>query len=87
MQKQSLRRKSPARRRPRAARSLGTAGTVGKQVRTMDIKQKLKNPFALVAQGFVVGAILFWATMPIEQDIPPPPQQQAHALPLDGIVA
>jgi hypothetical protein len=53
----------------------------------MDIKQKLKNPFALVAQGFVVGAILFWATMPIEQDIPPPPQQQAHALPLDGIVA
>ncbi len=30
----------------------------------MTIKQKLQNPIALVAQGFVAGAILFWATVP-----------------------
>jgi hypothetical protein len=38
-------------------------------------KQKLQNPFALVAQGFVVGLALFWATMPnesIAQDDPQP---------------
>ena len=29
-------------------------------------KQKLQNPFALVAQGFVVGLALFWATVPQE---------------------
>ena len=34
----------------------------------MDIKKKLQNPFALVAQGFVVGAILFWTTAPAEAD-------------------
>jgi len=28
------------------------------------LKQKLENPFALIAQGFVAGAILFWATLP-----------------------
>lgn len=28
------------------------------------LKEKLENPFALVAQGFVVGLILFWATAP-----------------------
>lgn len=28
----------------------------------MKVWQKLQNPFALVAQGFVVGGILFWTT-------------------------
>ena len=28
----------------------------------MNIKKKLLNPFVLGAQGFVAGAILFWAT-------------------------
>jgi hypothetical protein len=36
----------------------------------MDIKKKLQNPFALVAQGFVAGAILFWTTAPSEPDAP-----------------
>jgi hypothetical protein len=36
----------------------------------MDIKKKLQNPFALVAQGFVAGAILFWTTAPAEADAP-----------------
>lgn len=52
----------------------------------MNIKQKLKNPFALVAQGFIVGAILFWATMSSEPDNPPLPQAQAMQ-PLDRVVA
>ncbi|MGZ8997838.1 MAG: hypothetical protein ACXW2T_03175 [Allosphingosinicella sp.] len=26
--------------------------------------KKLDNPFLLIAQGFVVGAILFWSTSP-----------------------
>lgn len=43
----------------------------------MDIKKTLKNPFALVAQGFVVGAVLFWATMPHEQEAPQPTRTQA----------
>lgn len=30
----------------------------------MNIKKKLANPFALVAEGFVAGAILFYATAP-----------------------
>ena len=28
-----------------------------------NLKRKLENPFALIAQGFVVGVILFWATL------------------------
>ncbi|HEV2748782.1 MAG TPA: hypothetical protein VGW34_15980 [Allosphingosinicella sp.] len=32
----------------------------------MKIKQTLQNPFVLVAQGFVVGAALFFATAPRE---------------------
>ena len=32
----------------------------------MKMKQKLQNPFALVVQGFVAGAILFYATAPNE---------------------
>ena len=34
----------------------------------MKLKEKLQNPFALVAQGFVAGAILFWTTAPAEVD-------------------
>lgn len=43
----------------------------------MNIKKTLQNPFALVAQGFVAGAILFWATMPHEQDTPQPSRAQS----------
>jgi len=32
----------------------------------MKMKQKLQNPFALVVQGFVAGAIIFYATAPNE---------------------
>jgi hypothetical protein len=34
----------------------------------MNIKKKLSNPLALVAQGFVAGAILFTFTAPQEAD-------------------
>jgi hypothetical protein len=37
----------------------------------MSIKQKLQNPFALVAQGFVAGAILLWVTTPAEAEAAP----------------
>jgi len=30
--------------------------------RPMKIWNKLQNPFALVAQGFAVGGLLFWTT-------------------------
>jgi hypothetical protein len=39
----------------------------------MDIKKKLLNPFVLVGQGFVAGAILFYSTAPE----PPMAQPQA----------
>jgi hypothetical protein len=32
----------------------------------MNIKQKLQNPFALVVQGFVAGAIVLYATTPAD---------------------
>jgi hypothetical protein len=41
----------------------------------MTIKQKLQNPLALVAQGFVAGAILFWATVPSDAE----PQQSGSS--------
>jgi hypothetical protein len=49
--------------------------------KTMNIKQKLTNPFALVAQGFGVGAIFFFAAMALEPDLPPQvdPAQTASA--------
>lgn len=34
----------------------------------MGMKKKLQNPFALVAQGFIAGAILIWATAPRDAD-------------------
>ena len=36
----------------------------------MNIKKKLQNPFALVAQGFVAGAILFWTTTAPAEESP-----------------
>ncbi len=36
----------------------------------MNLKKKLQNPFALVGQGFVAGAILFWTIAPAEADSP-----------------
>jgi hypothetical protein len=30
----------------------------------MNIKKKLLNPFALVGQGFLAGAVLFYSTTP-----------------------
>ena len=48
----------------------------------MDIKKKLTNPFALVAQGFGLGAVLFFATIPAEADSPQQPRQvQSTSLP------
>ncbi len=40
----------------------------------MNIKKKLLNPFVLVGQGFVAGAILFYSTAP---DAPQPQPQSA----------
>ena len=40
----------------------------------MNIKKKLTNPFALVAQGFGLGAVLFFATAMFSADSPPRPQ-------------
>lgn len=47
----------------------------------MTIKQKLQNPFALIAQGFIAGAILFWATGTGGSDAPTanPPVESAQA--------
>src|SRR3546814_15038814 len=41
----------------------------------MTIKHKLQNPFALLAQGFVAGALLLWLHAPSARDAPqsPPP--------------
>lgn len=30
----------------------------------MNIKHKLTNPFALICQGFLAGAVLFYSTVP-----------------------
>lgn len=46
----------------------------------MSIRKALQNPFALVAEGFVAGAIMFWATMPAEQDASAVAPVQAAAL-------
>jgi hypothetical protein len=45
----------------------------------MSIKQKLQNPFALVAQGFVAGAVLLWATSPSDAQNAPSPQPMVSA--------
>ncbi|WP_158703101.1 hypothetical protein [Allosphingosinicella vermicomposti] len=47
------------------------------------LKKKLSNPFALMAQGFAVGALLFWVTMPddLQAQVPVPLAQSAIILP------
>ena len=47
----------------------------------MKIKQKLQNPFALIAQGFVAGAIILYATTPADVDGP------AHDVPMEAVTA
>ena len=37
----------------------------------MNIKKKLQNPFALIAQGFIGGAAIFYATLPANVDAQP----------------
>ena len=41
----------------------------------MKVLDKMQNPFALVAQGFLVGGILFWTTqaqaLSLASDPPP----------------
>lgn len=46
----------------------------------MNIKKKLQNPFLLAGEGFVAGAILFFATAPSE-DTAPPATSSEQALP------
>ncbi len=41
----------------------------------VNVLKKLQNPFALVAQGFIVGGLLFWTTQgqasqPVAQPAP-----------------
>ena len=38
----------------------------------MKILQKLQNPFALVIEGFIAGAIIFYATIPPAPEIAGP---------------
>jgi hypothetical protein len=43
----------------------------------LNLKKKLQNPFVLMAQGFLGGAIFLYATTPLEADLkqqmqPPP---------------
>lgn len=47
----------------------------------MKIKQKLQNPFALIAQGFVAGAILLYATTPADVD------RTAQDVPIQAVTA
>ena len=46
----------------------------------MNIKKKLLNPFALAAQGFAVGAILFWPQPDSNSQASPPAPQVQSAL-------
>jgi hypothetical protein len=46
----------------------------------MNIKKKLTNPFALVAQGFAVGAALFVVTIPSDADSQQDNQPQQSAV-------
>ena len=47
----------------------------------MKILRTLQNPFALVAEGFIAGAILFYATIPPAPEIagPAPTAEAASA--------
>lgn len=41
------------------------------RAKTMNMKKKLQNPFALIAQGFICGAAIFYVTMPANVDVQP----------------
>jgi hypothetical protein len=43
----------------------------------MNLKKKLQNPILLVVQGFVAGAVVFYATTPPEA-APAQPQQSGY---------
>ncbi len=45
----------------------------------MNIKKKLQNPFALIAQGFIGGAAIFYATLPANVEA------QAQAAPVEAV--
>ena len=45
----------------------------------IQLKAKLQHPFALIAQGFVAGVILFWATASAESNAQEPPQATVAA--------
>ena len=47
----------------------------------MNIKQKLQNPFALIVQGFVAGAIVLYATTPADL------RTQADGVAADAVTA
>ena len=42
----------------------------------MNLTKKLQNPMILIAQGFVAGAVLFYATTP--QEVVQPQQQSTY---------
>jgi|GEM_PF-2167071 len=48
--------------------------------------RKLDNPFVLIAEGFVAGAILFWSTSPGHAETSPnqPTAQSVSALSVDA---
>jgi hypothetical protein len=60
-----------------AAESRVAQDMKAKAMTVQKLKQKLENPFALIAQGFVAGTILFWATMPEESSAQPIDQSVA----------
>lgn len=43
----------------------------------LNIKKTLQNPFLLMAQGFIGGAIFLYATTPLEADL----KRQMHTAP------
>ena len=49
----------------------------------MNLKKKLQNPMVLITQGFIAGAILFYATTPPE--VAPQPQTQSVPQALEKI--
>ncbi len=50
-----------------------------------NLKKKLQNPLVLVAQGFAVGAIFIYSTMPPEAVPAQPQPSQSHYQALEKI--
>ena len=72
-----------SRKKRRERESFGSSGGKNSKAtgKTMKIKQKLQNPFALIAQGFVAGAIILYATTPANVDGP------AQDVPVEAVTA